>query len=137
LVWYLKDGAFLEPSGRNQWQLVANAPRAANPKAQKDSTLSPSVALVPFSVWWTRSMTVWMPPAAPSIAGNASTIESLPLCQSIGAAAPTTPGTVRSFAAISAGSAPCSMSTSNGFITPALMAAAVSWSRPTIASPDI
>ena len=47
-----------------------------------------------------RSTMPWMPGAAPSIAGNASTNEVDPRCQSLGAAAPTTPGTVLSFAAI-------------------------------------
>ena len=82
-----------------------------------------------------RSMIAWMPGAEPSMAGNASTSESGPRCQLGGAVAPTTPGTVRSLAAICWALPPCSTSTSSGFITPGLMPAAASWSRPAIAVP--
>ena len=78
---------------------------------------------------------LWIPGAAPSIAGNASTIESRPRCQPAGTAAPATPSTLATFAAIACGSPPCSTRTSNGFITPALMCASASICRPAIAVP--
>ncbi len=75
--------------------------------------------------------------ADPSMAGKASTIESLPLRQlgPVGATAPTIPGVVRSFAAIGPGAAPRSTSTLNGSMTPGDIPALASASRPTIASP--
>ncbi len=91
---------------------------------------------MPFSSVWTRVTICWIPGAAPSIAGNASTSESGPLRQSFGAAAPAMPGVARSFAAIGSGFAPCSTRTTNGFITPGEMPACASAARPAIASPD-
>ncbi len=77
----------------------------------------------------------WIPGAAPSMAGIASTRESLPLRHEAGAAAPTIPGTVRTLAAIALASPPFSTRTTNGFIAPGLMFAFASISLPAIAVP--
>src|SRR5690349_20033022 len=64
-----------------------------------------------------------MPGAAPSIDGNASTIESVPLVHLLGADAPAMPGTPWTVAAIAVGLLPCWTRRSNGFRTPGLMPA--------------
>ena len=60
------------------------------------------------------------------MAGKACTSESDPRCQSSGATAAATPGTSRTFAAISSAFPFFSTRMSNGFITPGLMPAAAS-----------
>jgi hypothetical protein len=79
---------------------------------------------------------LWIFGLAPSTAGNASTSEFGPLRQSAGAATPATPGTARSLAAIGSGFAPCSTSTTNGFITPGEIPASLNAVRPATASPE-
>ena len=80
-------------------------------------------------------MIAWIPGAAPSMAGNASTIAASPSRQSFGATAAAMPSTRRSRSATASGSPPFSTSTSSGFSTPGVIPAAVRASRPTIASP--
>ena len=102
-------------------------------KSRSTAAMPVMVAPVPCRAALERSMIVWMPGSAPSIAGNASTNAFGPSCQI--AVAPTRPGTALSRAATSSASPPRSTSTSSGFITPGLMPAAASWSRPSIAVP--
>src|SRR3954447_14248491 len=65
-----------------------------------------SVPSVPRNASFDRSTIAWMPGAAPSIAGNASTYDVSPTRQVAGAAAPITPFTARIFAAICSASPP-------------------------------
>lgn len=77
-----------------------------------------------------RSMTCWIPGAAPSISGKVSTIETGPRCHAVGAAAP---GTARIVAATFWASAPFSTRTLSGFMTPGLIWASASIWRPAVA----